>query len=305
MTVKKQSTIFDWRWLLAIPLLIAALAILIYAWTFSHLPHNQDPGAWGTFGDYFGGLLNPVVSTLTLFVAVAVWQLQREAIALQRSELEETRIILAEQALTARQDRNEQRFFDLLNTYHRTLDSTQFHSHTGHKAINSFCIGHPTFSAFLERGLHTFQIYNGNKIYEHFFDNTPKTEVTVAYLEDFWSRDKDRGLFNPYLRMIERLLSDAKDLLGNEECYRYIKLFRAQLSDIELQLISLEVLLNNEAKILRMCIEEFGLLQYLPNGPFRGVLEKELPPEVFGQNFVAQVGSSDNSLSKPEVLCAH
>jgi hypothetical protein len=279
MTVKKQSTIFDWRWLLAIPLLIAALAILIYAWTFSHLPHNQDPGAWGTFGDYFGGLLNPVVSTLTLFVAVAVWQLQREAIALQRSELEETRAVLAEQAQTGTQQREEQRFFDFLNIYLRTVDSITWRGdegrdyYKGREAIRQWSHdrleerGHCATSSFLKNGLeNTYTKDEGFLI-----RNWPKKE----HIRDDFTKEVD--FLYPYFRTVFRLLSDADQLFKDEsDLYRYMKLFRAQLSDEELQALALNVWLTKPGIKMRPIANKHGLLKHLPEGPLRKCIAEEL-----------------------------
>lgn len=110
-------------WLLVIPAGVALGAITTYVVTFQHLPASENPSAWGTFGDYLGGLLNPLISALTLFVAISVWHLQKQ-------ELEETRKALEEQAKTAEQQRQEQRFFDLLNVYFRTIENTRYTHYT-------------------------------------------------------------------------------------------------------------------------------------------------------------------------------
>lgn len=77
--------------MLLVPSAFALGAVLVYAVTFWQLPATEDPGAWGTFGDFLGGLLNPLVSTLTLFVAASVWRLQRKELALTRQALEQTK----------------------------------------------------------------------------------------------------------------------------------------------------------------------------------------------------------------------
>lgn len=98
---------------------VAALVLVMaYVWTFHALPANENPPAWGTFGDSVGGLLNPLVSTFTLIVAVKVWRQQK-------TELADTKEALKEQAKTAEQQRQEQRFFDLLNVCYRTVESIQ------------------------------------------------------------------------------------------------------------------------------------------------------------------------------------
>ena len=55
--------------LLAIPAILSAVLLGMYAWQFSRgLSHKQE--AWGQFGDFIGGVLNPFVSWITL-IAVA------------------------------------------------------------------------------------------------------------------------------------------------------------------------------------------------------------------------------------------
>ena len=53
-------------------------------------------------------------------VVVSV-RLQKAELAETRKELENSRLAMEEQAITAEQQRREQRFFDLLNLYQETL----------------------------------------------------------------------------------------------------------------------------------------------------------------------------------------
>ncbi len=62
---------------------------------------------WGQFGDFFGGILNPLASFFTLLVAVLVWNLQKK-------ELSATRALLNTQLDANQQQRYEQVFLDLL-----------------------------------------------------------------------------------------------------------------------------------------------------------------------------------------------
>jgi hypothetical protein len=48
---------------------------------------STDTGNWGTFGDYVGGILNPVIAAFAFYLI-------RETYKLQKTELEETRKLL-------------------------------------------------------------------------------------------------------------------------------------------------------------------------------------------------------------------
>lgn len=78
------------RWKYALPIIAAALAAayVIYFWT---LPRTNDPDKWGTFGDYFGGLMNPLV-------AFAAFYWLTQSVKLQKKELAETKAALVESA---------------------------------------------------------------------------------------------------------------------------------------------------------------------------------------------------------------
>lgn len=79
---------------------------------FSDFKFSKDTDTWGTFGDYVGGILNPILSFLTLIALILTLHLQRtqldiskEELKLSREELKASREALEKsaeaQALTA------------------------------------------------------------------------------------------------------------------------------------------------------------------------------------------------------------
>lgn len=276
------ETLMAWLhqwWLLIIPVTLACMAVGAYIFAFHAWPTHEVPAAWGTFGDFVGGLLNPVVSTLTLFVAIQVWHLQRK-------ELEETKTVLAEQAKTAEQQRSEQRFFDVLNLYFRTVDVLGYREHHGRRALEQW-------STSQLKG----NTYNSPKDYSlpWFFTNgfspvvsssgNPPQQVSITELKAAWNKPIIDEFLSPYLRVVFRLLTDAEDLFKDpNERRRYMKLFRAQLSSDELTLIGLNLWLSDIGQKMRPVANTYGLLKHLPEGHLRTALEKEMP-EIFGKTF--------------------
>jgi hypothetical protein len=53
--------------LIAIAIVVIAVPVYYYVTTFKNTGLSRYPADWGVFGDYFGGILNPIVSLLTLF----------------------------------------------------------------------------------------------------------------------------------------------------------------------------------------------------------------------------------------------
>ena len=62
--------------LLAVAAICAAALAFVYWGDIPFKPHNKA-SELGQMGDFFGGLLNPIVSALTLFVAINVWCFQK------------------------------------------------------------------------------------------------------------------------------------------------------------------------------------------------------------------------------------
>lgn len=46
------------------------LVVGVYWWCFRDYSLSSDPGAWGQWGDYFGGMLNPILSVVNICVVV-------------------------------------------------------------------------------------------------------------------------------------------------------------------------------------------------------------------------------------------
>ncbi|MBX9935548.1 MAG: hypothetical protein K2Y10_03030 [Burkholderiaceae bacterium] len=108
-------------------LLVGAAAVAYFS---KDIPQSfKDVKKFGEIGDFVGGILNPVISGCTLFIAYAVWKLQKAELAETRKELQESRKVMQEQTKIAEQQRSEQRFFDILKIYNSSLDKME-HSHT-------------------------------------------------------------------------------------------------------------------------------------------------------------------------------
>ncbi|OYT93362.1 MAG: hypothetical protein CFE43_03705 [Burkholderiales bacterium PBB3] len=101
------------RWLDNAPLIAICAALLLLALYLVPIsyPLQKRSDAWGQFGDFMGGLLNPLISLLTLFVAVAVWRLQKK-------ELQETNIAFIKQ-------NTQQTFFNLLQQHRELVNGVE------------------------------------------------------------------------------------------------------------------------------------------------------------------------------------
>jgi hypothetical protein len=82
------------NWVLAAIALWLSGVMVAFVVRFWGEPFDKGIDGWGQFGDYFGGMLNPIVALAALF-------LLKRSIGIQRKELSATRTVLDEQARSA------------------------------------------------------------------------------------------------------------------------------------------------------------------------------------------------------------
>ncbi|TRX01164.1 hypothetical protein [Candidatus Methylobacter oryzae] len=120
---------------------IVAAAIAIFTVAISYIVNfffklnytiSNDPAVWGQLGDYFGGLLNPTLSFMSLVLLIKSLRLQNEANESLRRELknsEKTEKIRSFETL----------FFNMINSQKSSFDSFKIEVNT--KAPDVFIYG--------------------------------------------------------------------------------------------------------------------------------------------------------------------
>lgn len=102
--------------------------------------NNSD---WGTFGDFFGGTLNPLLSFLGLIALLLTIALQSKELELTRKELgrtalaqEKTEAALSEQSNTQIRQQFEGTFFALLEQHNKALEKISSPSGTRNSGLS-------------------------------------------------------------------------------------------------------------------------------------------------------------------------
>lgn len=274
-------------WLIIIS---AAIIIGLYAYTFSNLPMNEDPSRWGTFGDFVGGLLNPLVSTCTFIVAVRVFQLQKIETRMTRDALEGSEKAMQAQAKIAEQQRSEQRFFDLLNIYQESLRAFAIEGFSGKAALTRWgdiSTGLSACKQFLK---------NGGIHYLSGINIDIKKEDVIEKIRNSW--ENSSSIFDHYFRTMGSIFREIENLLKDDH-WRYAKLFRAQLSRDEVNLLAFNVLLDANGEKMRPLVAKYGLLKYLPISPLRTYAEQKLDPLCFGRKWAAAHSAMSSEETQP------
>ncbi|WP_236181810.1 putative phage abortive infection protein [Pseudomonas sputi] len=124
-----SAVLFKWlAWIL-----VFATAVVIVVFTFYFIEFNGKLSSkhadWGTFGDFIGGTLNPLLSFLGLIALLLTIVLQSKELESTRKELarstsaqQKSEAALSEQAKTQIKQQFEGTFFSLLDQHNKTLD---------------------------------------------------------------------------------------------------------------------------------------------------------------------------------------
>lgn len=277
MKAKLKQWFHEW-WLLLLPATFALGAITVYTIVFRSMPATENPAAWGTFGDFVGGLMNPLVSVLTLFVAISVWKLQKAELELTRNEMAQTKEAMEDQAKTAEQQRREQRFFDLLNLYKSTVESISVEQNSGNGQVRTFS-GKRAFSSLTSNRLSRklTPLFEPRGSWGAFLEPAKHHEIA-----EIWGQES--SFLDHYFRVIFTLLREAEPLLQNDR-FRYIKMLRAQLSRDEINLLALNLIFDEEGKKMRGLVATYGFLKHLQKSDLRDIAERELFPLSFGRQW--------------------
>lgn len=223
---------------------VAICAITLYLFMF-HDGLSDDPGRWGQFGDYLGGVLNPVFSFLALIALLATFALQVRELRMSARELKNSADALLKQNETLAKQNFEATFFQLLRLHNDIVG-----------AIDLVGNGHVT------RGRDCFNVFR--KRLDTLLNSAGARSDFEAFLKtynEFYSSHQHE--LGHYFRLLYNIVKLVKQTPGLDKRF-YTNLIRAQLSSPELMLIFYNCLSTFGAEKFKPLVEEFALLKTMP-----------------------------------------
>lgn len=213
-------------------LLLASAAFFVYKFylTFSGeiFPSNQR-SEWGTLGDFFGGILNPIFGFASFLALLATIFYQSKELNASTKELRNSATALASQNKAIELQSFEQTFFSWLNTYRSLLDSVEFENIVNNIPYSTK--GRGALVKYINRQFRTLNNqldradFNANdELVNHIKISWEKT-----YKENEYQLD---SLFRTLYRLF--LWVDQQEKLNNSQKWLYISIIRSQLSWIEM-----------------------------------------------------------------------
>jgi predicted SnoaL-like aldol condensation-catalyzing enzyme len=237
------------RFLLAIAILLllalTGVGTMAYFGT-SNVDKFKELGPWG---DFFGGVLNPILTFFAFLGVLITIVLQKIELNLTRAELERSADALETQIDAIRKQNFEATFFQMLTLHNNIVNSIDLvNSQTGVRTSGRDC-----FRVFYTR---LTKIYRDRQ--KRMGTKFQDDKILAVSYRAFWKEAQlDLG---HYFRFLFNMIRFVKE---NPEHINYVKLIRSQLSDQELLLLFYNCLGEHGSKF-KVFAEEFELFDNMP-----------------------------------------
>ncbi len=120
--MKVEAVPFGLRCLVGCAIVLAFVLIGLYFFNFNAALSN-DQGVWGEFGDFIGGILNPLFSIIALFALLHTIKLQSFELNKSTEQLERSAEALTSQNVYNARQQFDSNFFQLMSRYDRCVDN--------------------------------------------------------------------------------------------------------------------------------------------------------------------------------------
>ncbi|MCZ4339632.1 putative phage abortive infection protein [Shewanella colwelliana] len=233
--------------------IIIALCTLTFYWSHFSGEVSSKHNVWAEFGDFIGGVLNPVFGFLGLIAILITVSLQANELSLTRDELERSSEALESQNNTFLKQSFENSFFQMLNLHNTVLNSMEVDG----RYENEEYKGRECFEMFM------FAIRNG--IVEakppYVAEDTIENQVEKGYAVGY---SKYPQYLGHYFRLIFNMLSfvDNADNRGVDKLF-YVDLFESQVSENELLVLFYYCLTNHGRSNLAPLAKKYRLFKSL------------------------------------------
>ena len=204
----------------------------------------------GEFGDFFGGVLNPILTFLMLIGLIITIVIQRVELRLARNEFRRTADALNEQSQTTKKQSFEHTFFQMMRLYNEIIDGLSIKS----EYVLDIISGEGE------------KVYRGRDAIEHLYGiwknsyaenvigddhNCPTLEaIQIEYPKFYTNYGNHLGHYFRTLYNIVKLVDNSA--LSRSEKKTYTNILRSQLSKFELGLL------------LYNCLSSYGKEKFLP-----------------------------------------
>lgn len=203
-------------------LLIFGLASFLSLFTLNYIANRllEKGESWGQFGDFLGGVLNPIFTLMTFFGVIITIALQKLELRAAREEYKKSANALDTQAI-------ENTFFNMLNLHYKITENLKFDAEVFMQAYD-LTLPHSKNNS-----------RNGTAAFSLFFDiaksNWPyDMKRTIGIYEEL--QNNYNYIFGHYFRNLYQIINfvDKNDNIKPAQKKKYLNMLRAHLSSDEL-----------------------------------------------------------------------
>ena len=216
----------------------------------------------GVFGDFFGGILNPILTFLTFFGLVITIVIQRQELKLARVEYDKTSDALNTQAI-------ETTFFNILDLHHKIVDNLKLNiSELRYKT--GYTIDYEEID-FTPNRVAVQTTFEGRAVFEEVLKFLTRNSASPDEVVERYKsiQDGSNHMLGHYFRNLYQALKlihnydDSKVTESNRR--KYASILRAQLSTKELALLFINCLegVCDQGQFKNLLIE-YAMLEHLP-----------------------------------------
>lgn len=243
----------------------AAIAAFLIVLTINLFAINKSN--FGEWGDFFGGVLNPIFTFLTFMGLLITIVIQKKELRESRLEMRRSGDALREQSKSLQKTNFENTFFQMLTIHNGIVNAIDLSGEEGRVTRGRDC-----FNVFYTR---LSKIYRENV--QKANGNYTKAEIVTLSYKLFWKdHQTELGHYFRYLYNVVRFIKESNFSDGP-----YFRLVRAQLSDQELLLLFYNCVSENGGNFTAL-VEDFSLLNNLPKiRLLERVHEKMIDPRAF------------------------
>ncbi|MCV3276779.1 putative phage abortive infection protein [Aeromonas hydrophila] len=234
--------------------LISLILLNIYA------NNNLDKGeSFGQFGDFLGGVLNPIFTLMTFFGVIVTIALQKIELRAAREEYKKSADALSTQAI-------ENTFFNMLDLHHGIVEKLSFPS-TAFAFDSTKLSGHAAqlIQYFSLKGEKASGAASFSSLLMIIKDNSDTINDTREIYKFF--QDEHNYLFGHYFRNLYQIMKfvDSSKSIDFTEKKKYMSILRAQLSTNETTVLYLNCLeqMVDDGKF-RTLLKTYQMLEHMP-----------------------------------------
>ncbi len=223
----------------------------------------------GVFGDFLGGVLNPVLTFFTLFGLIVTIVIQRQELRLARYEQEKTADALSTQAI-------ETTFFNIIDLHHKIVDNLKVdldelaNRSKAEKALKELslsmlAVGVGTDNKWANKNIQGRAVFEEILNFMSLGSNSPEESLErYKYIQN-----NHNHILGHYFRNLYQALKVIKgyeaNKLSSTQKRKYTSILRAQLSTKELALLFFNCIegVSDFGEFKNLLID-FQMLEHLP-----------------------------------------